>query len=309
MRYWWVNQNQTYQYEVPGGYLWSPKTRSDGARNYFYESMTQIAPGDLVFSFKDTFVKSIGVVQRRGYEAPKPDFGTQGEYWSKTGWLVETEFYEIHQPFKPKDYMDLIGPLLNKKYAPLQENGAGLQGVYLTEISTNFGELLIALSREPIQEIITKLEPIVDEESEYEINFEITQRKLHGDLERIQLVKSRRGQGLFMANVRLIERSCRITGVSDIKHLRASHIKPWSSSDNQEKLDGNNGLLLSPHIDHLFDRGFISFRKEGQLLVSPRLDQTILVDWEIDFPRSVGTFTDAQENYLIFHRQEIFKTA
>ena len=40
MRYWWVNQNQTYRQEVKGGYLWSPKRTANGARNPFYEFMT-----------------------------------------------------------------------------------------------------------------------------------------------------------------------------------------------------------------------------------------------------------------------------
>ena len=53
MQYWWVNQNQTYQFEVPGGYMWSPKTNSNGARNQFYENMTDTTPGDVVFSFKE----------------------------------------------------------------------------------------------------------------------------------------------------------------------------------------------------------------------------------------------------------------
>ena len=46
MRYWWVNQNKTYRYEVPGGYLWSPKVCSDGGRHYFYDTMAEVAPGD-----------------------------------------------------------------------------------------------------------------------------------------------------------------------------------------------------------------------------------------------------------------------
>ena len=51
MRYWWVNQNQTYRHEVQGGYLWLPKRNANGARNPFYESMREVAPGDLIFSF------------------------------------------------------------------------------------------------------------------------------------------------------------------------------------------------------------------------------------------------------------------
>lgn len=61
MRYWWVNRNQTYKSEVPGGFLWSPKTRADGARNQFYEKMREVAVGDIIFSFCDTRIKAIGV--------------------------------------------------------------------------------------------------------------------------------------------------------------------------------------------------------------------------------------------------------
>jgi putative restriction endonuclease len=307
MRFWWVNQNQTYQVEVPGGFLWSPKTRADGARNYFYETMTEVVPGDLVFSFKSTFIKAIGVVQRQAYEVPKPAFGGAGENWSASGWLVETEFYELPQPFKPKDFMELIGPKLNPRYAPLQANGAGLQGVYLTEISEDLGKLLISLSSAPMLEVMKEFEPLIDEDSEYEIAMEINEKHLEGDLEKIQIVKSRRGQGLFKANVRLIEEGCRVTGVTEIKHLRASHIKPWSQSDNKEKLDGSNGLLLSPHVDHLFDRGFISFTQKGELLISNKLNCAVLDDWEIEVPKNVGNFSTSQEDYLSFHRARIFK--
>jgi hypothetical protein len=63
MRYWWVNQNQTYRHEVSGGYLWSPKRNADGARNPFYESMREVAPGDLIFSFMDTRILAVGIVK------------------------------------------------------------------------------------------------------------------------------------------------------------------------------------------------------------------------------------------------------
>jgi hypothetical protein len=54
MRYWWVNQNQTYRQEIEGGYLWSPKRKTNNQRNPFYESMREVAPGDVTFSFFDT---------------------------------------------------------------------------------------------------------------------------------------------------------------------------------------------------------------------------------------------------------------
>ena len=87
--------------------------------------------------------------------------------------------------------------------------------------------------------------------------------------EKTQIVLARRGQGIFKENVRKLEKRCRITGVERLEHLRASHIRPWRDSDNQVRLDGENGLLLTPSIDHLFDRGFISFENRGRLLISP----------------------------------------
>src|SRR6202790_4596299 len=72
MRFWWVNQNQTYRHEITGGYLWSPKKNANGARNPFYESMREVAPGDLIFSFKDTRIFAVGIARSYCWESPKP---------------------------------------------------------------------------------------------------------------------------------------------------------------------------------------------------------------------------------------------
>ena len=307
MRYWWVNQNQTYKYEVPGGFLWSPKQRADGGRNYFYQTMEHVSPGDLVFSYCKTYIKAVGVVQAKAVTAPKPDFANAGQNWSNVGWYVEVEFQEILKPIQPRNFMEFINPLQEDKYAPLQSNGYGKQGVYLTEISEQLGNLLVQLSCVDLVEIQHEFRPTPDVESDYEINLEIEAKQISGDLEKIQLTKSRRGQGIFKANVRLIENHCRVTGVSNVRHLRASHIKPWAISDNREKLDGHNGLLLSPHVDHLFDRGFISFKESGDLLVSKELSPEVLDRWSISVSNNVGAFTESQSLYLQYHQDVIFQ--
>ena len=82
MRYWWVNQNQTHRQEQAGGYLWSPKRNTNGAKNPFYEAMREVAPSDVIFAFVDTFIAAIGVAQSYCWESPKPaEFGTTGQYW------------------------------------------------------------------------------------------------------------------------------------------------------------------------------------------------------------------------------------
>ena len=120
------------------------------------------------------------------------------------------------------------------------------------------------------------------------------------------LTKARSGQGIFKDNVIKNEKVCRVTGVADVNYLHASHIKPWSISDDTEKLHGCNGLLLSPHIHVLFDKGLISFSDEGKVLVSSKLDSSILNAWGIVKGSSTGSFSKMQREFMSYHRQNIF---
>ena len=95
--------------------------------------------------------------------------------------------------------------------------------------------------------------------------------------EKESIIKSRIGQGLFKK--RLMEKyngTCLITGISNQKILIASHIKPWSVSDNTERLDSENGLLMTPTYDKLFDLGLMSFEDNGDILLSKMLDTDTL---------------------------------
>lgn len=309
MRYWWVNQNQTYKSEVPGGFLWSPKTRADGARNHFYENMNEVAVGDVIFSFCETKIKAVGLAVGVAETSPKPDFGKAGGNWSKEGWLVSVEFRELKNQIRPKDHMDLLLPHLPSKYSPLQVNGDGLQSVYLAEVPTPMARVLTGLIGvefdfllEELQKEVVETDVVGDEQ---ECN--IKGRTDIGPTTKEQLVKSRRGQGIFKANVRLNERGCRVTGVTDPMHLRASHIKPWKDCSDEEKLNGCNGLLLSPHIDHLFDKGFLSFSNDGALLVSTSLDPSVLEMWAIQPMMNVGKFSADQISFLDYHRRVVFR--
>jgi putative restriction endonuclease len=128
------------------------------------------------------------------------------------------------------------------------------------------------------------------------------------ETERVALIKARRGQGLFRQRVSQIEFRCRITGVTNPEHLIASHIKPWRESNNDERLATTNGLLLTPTVDHLFDRGFISFENDGELIVSPIAHLESLNRMGIVTSRkvNVGSFVDSQKEFLEFHRSEVF---
>ena len=121
--------------------------------------------------------------------------------------------------------------------------------------------------------------------------------------------QGRREQGQFRASVLAIETRCRVTRVDRPEHLVASHCKPWRECDNSaERLDGENGLMLTPTIDHLFDRGFISFESNGNLLISPVADTRSMEKMGIDVSGrlNVGAFSVGQQDYLDFHRDAVF---
>lgn len=125
------------------------------------------------------------------------------------------------------------------------------------------------------------------------------------------LVQARVGQGLFKERVSKIETRCRLTFVENPTHLVGSHIKPWREATNEERLHGANGLLLTPTADHLFDRGFISFEDNGEVIVSPVADIVSLRRMGLDpaNPPSPLAFNTDQKHFLAHHRKEIFLAA
>ena len=315
MRHWWVNQNQTYRHEVQGGYLWSPKRNANGARNPFYESMREVAPGDLVFSFKDTRIIAIGIAQSYCWESPKPlEFGNAGQNWENIGWRVKVKFTELSNTIRPKDHMAVLGPVLPDRYSPLQPNGNGLQSVYLTELSNPFAEVLtglIGLEALQLELAAQSVMPVASDDLDFwesKLELDIAADTSVRETEREAIVRARVGQGLFKERVSKIETRCRLTGVENPVHLVASHCKPWRDSTNQERLDGENGLLLTPSIDHLFDRGFIGFENNGRLIISPVAHRPSLQRMGVDTERvvNVGGFSAGQRNFLDFHRNAVF---
>lgn len=311
-QFWWVNQNQTHREEVAGGFMWSPKENVDHSFNQFYANMVKAALGDIVFSYYDRHIQQIGIVTATAETTPKPEFGPAGQSnnWSKEGWLVGVEYTKLEPPFRPKDNIEEIQSLLPDKYSPLRQNGDGLQGVYLAEISNQLGNVLLRIANAPLPQIPMATDPgppeaIVLLENQALAN--IQGRTDIGQVEKTQLIKARRGQGIFRSNVRMNESRCRLTGIVDPAHLRASHIKPWRDCTDAEKVHGCNGLLLAPHVDHLFDRGWISFADDGALMLSSGLDLEILEAWGLAPEINVGLFSEQQVQFLAYHRTNVFR--
>ena len=121
------------------------------------------------------------------------------------------------------------------------------------------------------------------------------------------IIKSRIGQGEFRQS--LIEKwgMCSVTGCTVVDILRASHVKPWRDSTNKERLDKNNGLLLIPNLDVLFDLGLITFCESGRIEISSFFDKIDLCRLGITCSEKIIKLDEKLNEYLKYHRKYIFQ--
>lgn len=143
--------------------------------------------------------------------------------------------------------------------------------------------------------------------SQIDVNADIKQvmaDKTLSETEKSILVKTRMGQGGFRAQLIKMWGGCAVTGYRNTQLLVASHIKPWRDSNNQERLDKYNGLLLVANLDKAFDLGFISFSDKGKVMISSQLESpdVIGLDENMSFP-----IVAEHKRYLAHHRAELFK--
>ena len=134
---------------------------------------------------------------------------------------------------------------------------------------------------------------------------EIDELKLEGK-EKEMVVKTRVNQGEFRTRLLHCFDRCCLCGLSSPDLLIASHIKPWSHSEPAEKLDPNNGLLLCPNHDKLFDGGYISFNEDGKIQISNHISEKDREILNISEGMKIS-INDKQAKYLAYHREKIYK--
>lgn len=116
-------------------------------------------------------------------------------------------------------------------------------------------------------------------------------------------VKRRSGQGRYKLAVIDLWQSCSVTGCSNPNLLLASHIVAHKDSQSHEQLDPHNGLLLTPNLDRLFDRGLISFDEDGTILVARRLDVETRLHFGVHVGMKLRQIPKATAPYLARHRE------
>lgn len=124
--------------------------------------------------------------------------------------------------------------------------------------------------------------------------------------ERKGLVNTRVGQGQYRQKLlNKFANKCAVTGCNIAEILIASHIVPWRSSNAEQRLDENNGIILSPSYDALFDRNLISFTDEGKMVVSSQIKENLRA-LGIDPTRTINV-TEGMKPYLKKHLSNLRK--
>jgi HNH endonuclease len=139
------------------------------------------------------------------------------------------------------------------------------------------------------------------------------EKEIRGSTEHDQLIKARDGHGRFRTGLfARWDGGCAVTGCTVKEVLRASHIKPWKKcigkSGNHERLDPNNGLLLTATLDALFNEGLISFDDNSNMLVSTKLQKEqrpyVLPKGRLKLLKELSR---EQKQYLKFHREKEYE--
>jgi len=309
--YWWVNLRKTFRIAVREGFMWCPSEGSDSRARWHWLTMHGVVPGDLVFANWDAAIRAIGIATSHSRDAAKPRQGFEFD-WQTRGWRVDVDFHLLTFPIETRALASELARFGDQKYSPVSASGRPVQA-YLSGVNQVMATLLIQ-RLDPIAQRFVEMHSEVagarDPEAEDERHErELSETPTFTASERTAVIQARRGQGAFRLAVEQHESRCKVTGLEDRSLLHACHIKPWRVSTPREKLDGENGFLLSPHVHLLFDRGLISFDDGGRLLLARTLKPTTRQAWALDQAPAQTSLTERQNEFLEFHRQHVFSSS
>ncbi len=298
MKFFWVNLGTTFNEVNQGGFLWAPVYSTiegkDGTlrtrTNRHWDVVDEVLAGDIIFCVKDKQITRVAEAQADTYNAERP-FTRGFHRWNKEGRRVDVTLHSTSRPVHRDEIAEEFMSRFNEHCDPAVFTQHGtINEIYMSHIGPDAGLYLL----EQAGLIGAFADRIVDEDSKRKIS----------KTTRETIILARVGQGEFRTN--LMKRwnyRCALTGLQNPDLLVASHIVPWSLSNNHERLDTDNGLLLATHIDRLFDRGLISFCEKGTLLIGDQLGPHAQQVFGLAEYQKLAHITKGTAQYLARHRK------
>lgn len=295
--YYWVNQGKTYKEEKEGGYLWAPVKNSKGNSFFHWDNMTKLKPNDIVFNYRKGFIVGYCEIKTKNFLAPQPEEFNVDVEWENEGYMIDAEYVLFSEPIDIKTAYRVINQYLPEKYSPI--NISGIE----RKIKANQG-YLYEFSPKAAQELF-KLANInlIDN---YKVLEDGATYGLPKETSKQNLTTLRVGQGEFRQRIlRKWNYKCAVNGTTIKEILIASHIVPWREASNKERLDVDNGLLLSPTYDALFDKYLISFDNEGKIILSKSMDKKDFYKLGVIGEEKIDNLSAGNKKYLERHRKKI----
>ncbi|RBO82613.1 HNH endonuclease [Marinomonas aquiplantarum] len=308
MAYYWVNLGDTFKEVLKGEFLWAPAhsftSKGNKTVKAGWKAVPNVVKGDIIFCYWKGNIIYTAIAKMDAYESIKPSAAVFSK-WPMDGYKIDVDLLELDHMVSIDSFRDTIYDLYNDYCVPKLLNS-------VKKVSENY---MISIPDSAANIILQELgDAVFDLEfkaQKYSPNlFAKKETKTKKSVDRTvkeSIVKSRVGQGQFRKDVlALWDNTCPVTDIKMPSLLVASHINPWNSSNNEERLDAYNGLPLSPSIDKLFDKGYVSFSNDGHLLKSDKIDDTSLRLLGIDPEMKISGLTEKHAYYLAKHR-ELFK--
>ena len=264
-----------------------------GHKHNHWENVDLVKKGDVILSSKDRHLIAMSIAKEDAYRANQPD-PEDAKLWNLEGRRIDVAYVDI-EPSVPVNGLIDIFEQYPSADSPMDKNGRGKVGylypvspIVATDIFERINKTL------PVDQLIS--EGIASESAgpANTTNKRMMEVRLGQDKFRKELLN-------FYGGV------CAVTGISENDLLIASHIKPWSISNDFERLDNANGLLLEAGIDKLFDKGFISFDPSGQIIISTKLSSLNREALGLTPDLRLLIINPKSTAYLRFHREELFK--
>ncbi|MGK0236360.1 MAG: putative restriction endonuclease [Psychroserpens sp.] len=258
----WVNIGDSYKEVQEQKFLWAPTFKViDGEKirhNAGWDSVNNVKKNDIIFCNCDGALIYVVVAKDRSYIAPRPLNRTFNK-WHNEGYKVDVEMVELSPSIPVNSLKNELNSLLSDDLKPkvFNKNLDNCQ-IYMAPLSKVAGAFLLDCTDEQSIEVHDKREDTA------------LQTALGRDKD--VMSKARVGQGKFRDGLlSLWNNTCPITFINTPSLLIASHIVPWQLANAEDKVNIHNGLLLAPHIDKLFDKGFISFSDSGKIIFHSKL--------------------------------------
>jgi putative restriction endonuclease len=296
MAFYWVNVGRTFKEVSENKFLWAPShsISKNGSIvvNAGWKQVPEIKKGDIIFCNRDGYIVYVAVAETDASPSPIPP-GRKFEAWKKDGYKINVRLEELTTKIDTCNFKEEFSRLFNERCTPTLLNvNMSFNEIYMAAMPDVAGAYLLNLLGDITINVYDATQNTLSDKKK-----KVTTR------ERDVIVSARIGQGKFRSDVlNLWDNKCPVTEVDMPELLIASHIVPWVLADNDGKVDVYNGLPLSPAIDKLFDRGYVSFSDEGFLLKSDKLQSETLARLGIDQDKKINGLTEEHKYYLQKHR-------